>query len=876
MPPLGRFTRQLRARIWRVPVEREVDAEVAFHLEMRVAELIAEGMDPATAREAALRRFGDVAEITAACRALGRERDRAMRLTDWLAELRQDTRYALRHLRANPAFTAVAALTIALGIGTSTTVFGIVDAVLLRPLPFRQPEGLVRVWEATPVDPRFGVSQPNYLDWRARTRSFAELAAYTVTTPSVSGDGEPERLVGAAATSSLFRVLGVPPLLGRSFADEESAPGSERRVAILSYGLWQRRFAGDRGAVGRPLMLDGTPYTIVGVMPAAFDFPARTDLWLPLAPSPTTSRGDHRLRVVGRLAPGVTLGGATADMRRIALELGREYPKSNADWSVTLASFADWFVAPDLRARVLVLLGAVGVLLLMACVNVANLMLARATVRQRDTTLRAALGAGRGRVVRQLLTESIVLALGGAALGIGLAFAVVPALRATAADAVPRLDGLRVDWRVLTFGVVASMLTGLLFGLVPAVQASRANLHDLLRSGARVAAAGRVRATLIIASVAMTTLLLVGAGLIGTSFVRLARVDTGFQGGHVLAASIRLPDDRYPTPARITEFRRELVRRVSAVPGVTVAGTTNVAPFSGGGTSIEYTVVGRPQTPGTFLQADWRSVTPAYFAALGVPLLRGRLVDETDVDGGPTVLVISRRMADHVWPGEDPLGKQILVGGKPWTVVGVVGDIRDQTLEGDPRETRYLSYQQVAWPSTWLLVRTPGEPLAVANAVRRAVWSLDRTLPVSDVQPLSDLVSDAGAQPRFTALVFALFGAAALLLAVVGVYGIVAYGVAQQTREIGVRLALGARRGRILGRVVGRGVRLAGAGVALGTAASLALSRYLAGILFGVAPTDAATYVAVALVLVLSAALASTLPAAAAARLDPVRSLRDS
>jgi predicted permease len=876
MPRLGRFTRRLRARLWRVPVEREVEAELAFHLEMRVAELVEEGMDPASAREAALRRFGDLAAITATCRTLGSERDRAMDLADRFAELRQDVRYALRHLRANPVFALVAALTVALGIGTSTTIFGIVDAVLLRPLPYREPERLVRLWESNPTVERFSVSEPNFLDWRARARSFESLAAYGGAFVSLTGSGEPERLRAGVATHTLFRLLGVPPLLGRTIVEEESRPGTDARVVVLSYGLWRRHFGGDPRAVGRTLTLDGTAYQVVGVMPAGFDYPGRRDLWLPFTPNAAASRGNHVLSVAARLKPGVTVAQASAEMQAIARDLARQYPESNADWSVTVASFGDWIVSPDLRARVLVLLAAVGLLLLMACVNVANLLLARATARQRDTGLRAALGAGRARLVRQLLTESLVLALIGAAVGIALAAAVVPALRAAAADAVPRLDEMRVDWRVIGFGVAASVLTGLLFGLAPAAQASRTSLATMLRDGSRVAASGRARSALIVASVGLAMLLLVGAGLIGGSFVRLMRVDPGFDARGVLTGSIALPNERYPQDAQRELFWSEMVRRLSAIPGVSVAASTNLAPFSGGNTGIPYTVPGRAAD--AFLQADWRSVTPGYFRALGLRLKRGRLLAETDVRAAPSVIVVSERMATKLWPNENPVGKQIRVEGadRPlWTVVGVVGDIHDGALEAEPREMMYLSYHQVSWGSMWFVVRTQGDPARLAGAVGREIRAIDPALPVSDVQPLARLVADATAQPRLTTLVFVLFAGAALGLAVVGVYGIVAYGVAQQTREIGVRLALGARPTAILARVVAHGLRLAGAGIALGVTAAYALSRFLAGILYGVTPTDVLTYAGVAFVLAAAAALASAIPAASAARLDPVTALRN-
>jgi putative ABC transport system permease protein len=875
MPQLGRYARQL-ARLWKPPVEREVDSELAFHLEMRTQENIARGMEPEAARAEAVRRFGDVAEINATCRDLGRRRDDEMRRAEWIAELGQDLRYALRHLRANPGFAAVAVLTLALGIGASTSIFGIANAVLLRPLPFPEPGRLVRMYETNPTTQTFSASEPNYLDWRVRNRSFAELAAWTFRSASLIGSGEPEQLQAIAATHTFFRVLGATPLLGRTFLEEESRPGGSTRVAVLSYRLWQRRFGGDAGIIGRSIVLDGDAYQVVGVMPASFDTPGLTDVWVPLAPALTSPRADHRLSVIGRLKPGVTLAQASSDMAAVARQLAQQYPESNKDWGTNLLSFDDWIVGRQLRARVIVLLVAVGLLLLMACVNVANLLIARAVGRGRELSVRAALGAGRGRIVRQLLTESVALALIGAAVGVAFAAAAVPVLRRAGGTAVPRLDEMNVDWRVLAFGIAASLLTGVLFGLAPALQASRASLHDLLRSGARVAGAGGLRRALIVASVAMAMLLLVGAGLVGGSFLRLMRVDPGFRADGVLTASLSLTGERYDEAAQRVAFYADVMRRLASIPGVTAVGATNIAPFSGGSTAIPFTPEGRAPAAGEYLQANWRSVTPGYFAALRLPLRRGRLIAETDAESAPPIVVISETMARRIWPGEDPVGKQIRPQGNKnlWTVVGVVGDIRDQTLEQEPEPVMYLSYQQVAWPSMWLLVRTAGNPMSVANAVRREIWAVDKTLPVANVQPLSQLVTDVAAQPRLTMLVFALFAAAALTLAVVGVYGIVAYGVTQRTRELGVRLALGARPAQIVGLVVRHGVGLAALGIAIGLGTAYALSRYLASILFGVRPTDALTYAGVALVLAACAALASLIPARTAARLDPVLALR--
>ena len=865
-------------------MEREVDSELAFHLEMRMRELVGQGMTPEDARVAALARFGNVDQITEACRDIGRRRNTDMRRAEWLTELRHDLRYAVRGLRSSPGFTAVALLTLALGIGASTTIFSVANAVLLRAFPYFQPERIVRLYETNPTTETFSVSEPDYLDWRQRVRGLSQLAAFTGDNVSLLGDGDPEQIGAMAATPSLFPLLGVRPLIGRVFGEEEAKEGAPARVVVLSNAFWQARFGADPQVVGRTVNLSGTSYEVIGVMPPEFVFPGNPALWQPLAPSATlsrgeTPRGDRRLAVLGRLAPDVTLQRALGEMQSVARELARQYPETNREWGANVTSLEDWVIGDELRTRVQALLVAVGLLLAMGCVNVANLLLARATARQREMSVRAALGAGRGRIVRQLLTESLVLAAIGAALGVAVTVVAVPVLRDVGEVAIPRLDELTVDWRVVAFGIVASVVTGILFGTAPALQASRADLNDVLRSGGRVAAAGRLRSFLIVTSVALALVLLVGAGLVGKSFARLMGVDYGFRTEGVFTASLTVANERYRERAKRAAFYAEAARRLAATPGIRAVGFTNIAPFSGGSTAIRFTVVGRqPASAGEYLSANWRSVTPGYFAAIGVALKKGRLIAESDDERAPRAVVITEKMARQIWPGVDPLGEQIQVGGNgapTWTVVGVVGDIRDQLLQQEPEPTMYLSFQQVSWDTMWLLVRGTADPLALAPLVRREIHAIDPLLPVANEQPLARLVSDIAAQPRFTALIFGLFASAALVLAVVGVYGLVAYGVTQRTREIGVRLALGATPSRIVGGVVRHGVGLAGVGVAAGLLVAYALSRFMQGILYEVAATDGLTYLAVAALLVGCAAAASILPARSAARLDPVRALRD-
>jgi len=714
---LGRFRRELRWKFWSVPVEREVDSELAFHLEMRVQELLEQGMPPERARAAALARFGDVEQITETCRDLGRRRNNDMRRTEWVSELRHDLRYALRALRASPGFTAVALLTLAVGIGASTTIFSVANAVLLRPFPYHEPDRIVRLYETNPTTETFGISEPDYLDWRERVRGLSQLAAFSGNNVSLLGDGDPEQLFSLAATPSLFPLLGVRPMLGRVFSDEEAKPGAPARVVVLSNAFWQTRFGSDPRIVGRTVNLSGTAYEVIGVMPPEFLFPGNPALWEPLAPSATisrgeTPRGDRRMGAIGRLAPNVTLARALDEMRSIARDLAQQYPETNREWGANVTTLEGWLIGDELRTRVQVLLVAVGLLLAMGCVNVANLLLSRATARQREMSVRAALGAGRGRIMRQLMTESLVLALIGAALGVALTVVAIPVLRDVGQTAIPRLNELSVDWRVVAFGIGASVVTGILFGIAPALQASRADLNDVLRSGGRVAAAGRLRSILIITSVALALVLLVGAGLVGRSFERLMRVDYGFRTDGVFTASVTLPVERYRERAKLAAFYDEAARRLAETPGISAVGFTNIAPFSGGSTAIRFSAVGRQATRADeFLSADWRLVTPGYFAALGVALKKGRLIAESDGEQAPRVVVITETMARRIWPGIDPVGQQITLGGNtgtPWTVVGVVGDIRDQVLQQEPNPMMYLSFQQVAWQTMWLIVREIG------------------------------------------------------------------------------------------------------------------------------------------------------------------------
>jgi putative ABC transport system permease protein len=864
-------------------VAQEVAAEIGFHLEMRIQDLIEEeGLSPAAAREEALRRFGDVGHVRETCEAIGVRREKETRRSELLGEVRQDVGYAARQMVRSPFFTAIVILTLALGIGATTAIFSLVDAVVLRPLPYPAPERLVRLWETNPQSDHFSSSEPNYLDWRQENRSLAEMAAFKAVTLSLVGDGEPVRLSGAAVTASLFPLLGAHAAVGRTFTAAEDQPGGETQVAVLGNGLWRRRFGADPRVVGRVLSLEGKRYTVIGVLPASFAFSPETDVWIPLAPNPGNERDDKWLDVMGRLKPGVSLAAARADLEGIARRLAERYPESNREWGVRMIPFQEWLVRPEARQMVLVLFSAVGLLLLLGCANISNLLLARATTRGRELGLRAALGAGRARLIRQLLTESVLLAGMGAAAGLAVAQGALRLLRTLGPQYVPRLEEVSLDGRVLAFTLVLSLATGILFGIAPALQASRTDLHALLRQGGRGDAAGaggmggrRLRDALVIAELALAMMLLIGAGLMIGSFLRLQNVDKGFDPDGVVAVKLQVPENEY-SEERMRAFFAEVSERIGALPGVVSVGATNADPFGLFEPRINYTVDGQaPQRQSDFLSADWRSVTPGFFRALGIPLRKGRLFSAEDRDGAEKVVVINETMARSLWPGEDPIGKRILWTGlasKPRTVIGVVGDIRDMQLDGETRQVIFRPYAQMTWPWMTLMIKTAGTTGDLSNlsvAVRREIHAVDRDLPVPDLVPLRQSMAGPLAAPRFGMLLLGVFAAVALVLAATGVYGIMMFAVTQRTREIGVRLALGAQPWSVVRMILSRGLLLTLIGVGFGWAGAFGLTRFLASLLYGTAPTDSLIFGAVALLLAAVATTATWLPARRAAAIDP-------
>ncbi|MGH9853442.1 MAG: ABC transporter permease, partial [Blastocatellia bacterium] len=766
--------------------------------------------------------------------------------------LLQDLRYGARMLLKNPGFTLIVLLTLSLGIGANTAIFSVVNAVMLRQLPFPNADRLVRLNESNPERgwPTFSASHPNFLDWRARNQSFEAMAATGGASFNLNTSGEVEVVRGAAITADFLPALGVAPALGRNFLPEEDRPGGNVRVALLAHGFWQRRFGGDPGIVGKTLTINDNPFTVVGVLPASFTW-GRSELFAPLAPNPASSRGDHRLTVIGRLKPGVTWERALADLNAIAQQLAQQYPESNKGWSVTGQKFYDWIVPEQSRRALLVFAGAVIFVLLIACSNVANLLLARAAARQKEMAIRLALGAGRGRIIRQLLSEALLLAIVAGGLGLLVAVWTVEALKTMNPTALPRLNELSIDGRVLAFSLLISLVTGALFGLFPALQASRPDVNETLKEGGRSGGGAggrqRVRGALVIAEVALSVALLIGAGLLLRSFAKLQDVKLGFEPENLLTMRISLPRDRYQGDQEAWAFYSRLLQETKALPGVQDAALTSSVPLAGaGGTAGEVQIPGRAAAPdGSQPSAAWRVVSPGYWRTLGIPL-RGRDFDERDTAASQPVTIISEEMARRYWPGEDPIGKPVSLrslGNRTYTIIGVAGDIRSFGPENEPGPTSYVSTAVLARAiQSSLVVRTRTEPAAQTAAVRGVLRSIDANAPVYDIQTVEQLLYDSLGSRRFNMFLLGSFAGVALLLASVGLFGVMAYLVSQRTHEIGIRLALGARPRDVFRLVIGRGMLLASIGAAGGLVAAFGLARYLETMLFQIRPTDALAF----------------------------------
>lgn len=793
-----------------------------------------------------------------------------------MSTLLRDLRYALRMLGKGPGFAVVAIVTLALGIGANTAMFSVVNAVLLKPLPYPEAERLIRLFEKNKHFDSMAVSFPNYADWSRTSHSFSHVAVYRPESFALASGGEPERLAGAKVSASLFPALGVRPALGRVFTAQEDRKGAWP-VALLGSGVWRARFGGDTRILGRTLTLDGRSVTIVGILPPGFELPSTpVDLLLPAGLDAREGRDSHYLRAIGRLKPGVTLEMARAEMDAIAKRLEELYPQTNAGTGVFVTPAHEQMVR-GIRPTLLVLLVAVGFVLLIACGNIANLLLARLTSRTREIALRAAMGASRWRIARQLLTESLLLTLLGGAAGILVALWIVEMLIAAKPDAIPRLDELGLDPIALAFTAVLSLLTALAFGLAPSLHASRIGLSEAMREGARGATSGRgrTRAVLVISEVALACLLSVGAGLTIASFRRLQRVEPGFRTEGILTAEVSLREARYGSKESVARFADQVLRGLSAIPGEISVAATTFLPLSGNDSQTTFAVEGRPpQPPGEELWTDGAAVTEGYFGTLGIPLLKGRAFSETDDTASVPVVVINETMVRRFFPEGDAVGKRIQINEAWREVVGVVGTVKNYGLDADDRYQTYLPVRQINPDLLTLVVRTDGDPSSLTSPLRRAVSAADPNVPVYGVRTFQDLLDASLSRRRFTLALLGGFASLALLLAAVGVYGVMACAVSGRIPEIGIRMALGARGGDVVRMVVGEGIRLSAIGILVGLAGTFALGGLLKNIVFGVSPRDPMTLATITLLLTAVAGLASLLPALRAAKVDPIVALR--
>ncbi|HTS63741.1 MAG TPA: ABC transporter permease [Candidatus Acidoferrales bacterium] len=796
--------------------------------------------------------------------------------------LLSDLRYAVRTLRKSPVFTIAAVLTMTLTIGANTAIFSVVNAVLIRPLPFAAPERLMQVAEKNDKLQlsSFGASVLNYLSWKEQQHSFEDLAAIGYISLALTGRGDPEQFQGNTISPSLVPVLGIRPVAGRNFREGEDRPGAEP-AAIISEALWKRRFAADPAAIGAHIVLNGVSRTVVGVAPPALPFLTGSDIWIPLTINPGQEiRLNHVITVVGRLRPGVTQRQAQSEMDVVASRVGTQYPEVK-DWGIRLIDFQSWIVSDNLRTTLLVLLSAVGLVLLIACANVANLLLSRAVSRQKEISVRAALGASRARILGQLLAESLLLSVSGGVAGLLAALWTVKLMNGWLPQGLLPVSEVSVDSTVLFFALAVTLVTGMLFGFVPAWHATQTDINTVLKQAGRSAVGGQrlpVRNGLVTGELALATILLIGAGLLVQSLARLQRVPIGFRPEGLLTFQIAPPLAKYPGQPRQWSLYRQVLQELSTLPGVRGAALSSGLPMGAGAqTHSPFVPSGRSVLPaGEAAAVDWRTVSPGFFRTMGIPFLSGRDFTEQDSPGAPEVIILSRRAAKIYWGDEDPIGKSL---HRPtttinYTVVGVVGDVRNTALNQES-PTLYFTSTARVWPSMDVAVRTEGKPEAALPAVRRKVHDLDAELPLSNVRTMEDWVSNNAAQPRLNAALLGVFAGVALLIAAVGVYGVLAYSVSQRTREIGLRIALGAQQSGVLRWIVRQGMLVAAAGIAIGLAGAYALSHLLAALLFGVQPRDPLTFAAVAVLLFTIAFAACLVPARRASRVDPIVTLRE-
>jgi putative ABC transport system permease protein len=873
------FTIPLRLRSlfrW-AQADQELDDELRDHLERKTEEYLGQGMTQEGARRRARLDLEGIEQTKEKCR--------DARRVNWIQDFVQDLHYGLRMLRKSPGFTTVAVLTLALGIGANAAIFSVVNAVLLNPLAYKDPDRLVTIlhYGTSPVSPA------NYLDYRDRTTSYDAMGAAEYWSPNLTNVGQPEHLLGLRVTQNTLSMLGVQPLVGRFFVPGEDHAGNDGEV-ILSYGLWQRRFSGDASVLGGTMQLDGRPYVIVGVMPAQFHFApfwaTHAELWAPLSlEARAQSRGGNSLRLFARLKQGVTLTQARAEMATITARLERIYPGTNTDMVVLPLKEK---VVGNIETPLLVLLGAVGFVLLIACANVAHMLLARAAGRQKEIAVRTALGARRSRVVRQVLTENLLLAGMGGSLGLLLAFCGTRALVALSPSDIPRVESIAIDTRVVLFLLAATALTSIAFGLVPALQASHVNLTDTLKESGRGSSDGvrrnRLRSILVASEFALALTLLIAAGLMIRSFAALQSIDPGFNPHGVLSMIVPVAGSKEGEPGRRVIFYRQMLERVRSLPGVKSATAINHLPLAGDLWDKTFIIEGRPTpAPADLPGAVYRVATPGYFQTMGIRLLQGRDISDVDAAGASPVVVINETMARTYWPSQNPLGQRIaFTSDKNSTWMTVIGVVKDPVLHdwtGKPYPELYVSAFQDGdflgkTDYITLVVRTAGDPAAMTSSVKSAIWSFDANLPITNVFTMDDVVAQANAQPRFEMLLLSLFAGVALVLAAVGIYGVMSYSVARRTHEIGIRISLGAARADVLLLVIRQGLILALAGSGVGIASALILARLMTKLLYGVAPTDPVTFAGVAALLISVALLACYIPARRAMRFDPMVALR--
>jgi putative ABC transport system permease protein len=865
-----RAARRLRNLLFRRQDEAEMTEEMSFHLDERAAKNEAEGLTPREARYAAQKRFGNFASL--------QEHAREHRRWMWLEYLLKDSRFAIRQLSKNPGFTAVGLFTLALGIGACTAIVSVVNSVLLRPLPFPQSERLVSIHETElPQVPRFTVAAGNYYAWREQAKSFRSLAAVREDGYTLTGSGEPKVLSALCVTDNYFSTLGVQPILGRDFHPDEDEPGSGT-VVLLSNGFWQREFGGRTDVIGRDIQLDGRPFTIIGVMPKSF---REAEIVTPAAytAQERQDHGKHRLSVIGRLRDGIDLANADAELKSISGWLAKTYPGTNKGWSVQAVSFLDNTVG-DVRPLLLTLLGAVGFLLLIACANIANLLLARASVRTREFAIRAALGAKPGRIVRQVLTETVVLGLSGGVLGGLAAKWGVVALLKMVPNNLPRAEEVSVDERALLVTCAIAITTGIVVGLAPALQLARVDLNAALKETGRSAGGGRsrLRSTLVIVEVAFALILLVGAGLLIRTFANLNAVDPGFNASDAFVASLELPTPSYPDRPRQAAFVDQAIIALAAIPGVEAVGAAPVLPFSGDNFVLDFYREDQPRpAPGHSTAANYYAVTPDYFRAMGIRVERGRSFDGHDRIGSAPVAIINETMAKQYFAGVDPIGRRINLtnGPEAWReIVGVVGDTKHNSLDAGPLPQMYEPFAQSPLKFVSFVIRAPGAHPGLASAVRVAIQAIDPNQAVDGPEAMGTFLAHSVARQRLSATLFAAFAGSALLLAAVGVYGVMAYAVDRRVCEFGIRMALGAQRRDVFRLVLLHCGRLFFMGLCSGLIGAVLLSRFLSAMLFGVSASDPITFAEVAVLLASVAALACYLPARRATKVNPMLALR--